>query len=111
MPILAITHKISLTIHRKLSDIALGICVRSPWVFAQMPRRPSVHSKLVLLVLAAVGACMAVATSVALWQQASSYGEMRKQALVATAQVFAAAAGPPTAARNGSDAFLALRAI
>jgi len=76
-----------------------------------MPRRPSLHRKLVLLVLAAVGACMTVATSVALWQQASSYGEMRKQALVATAQVFAAAAGPATAARNGSDAFLALRAI
>jgi signal transduction histidine kinase/CheY-like chemotaxis protein/HPt (histidine-containing phosphotransfer) domain-containing protein len=76
-----------------------------------MPRRPSLHRKLVVLVFAAVGACMAVATSVAVWQQASNYGEMRKQALVATAHVFAAAAGPATAARNESDAFLALRAI
>jgi two-component system, NarL family, sensor histidine kinase BarA len=76
-----------------------------------MPRRPSLHRKLVLLVFAAVGACMAVATSVAIWQQASNYAEMRKQALVATAHVFAAAAGPATAARSESDAFLALRAI
>jgi signal transduction histidine kinase/CheY-like chemotaxis protein len=76
-----------------------------------MPRRPSLHRKLVLLVFAAVGACMVVATSVAIWQQASNYAEMRKQALVATAHVFAAAAGPATAARNESAAFLALRAI
>jgi signal transduction histidine kinase/CheY-like chemotaxis protein/HPt (histidine-containing phosphotransfer) domain-containing protein len=76
-----------------------------------MPRRPSLHRKLVLLVFAAVGACMAVATGVAIWQQASNYAELRKQALVATAHVFAAAAGPATAARNESDAFLALRAI
>ena len=76
-----------------------------------MPHRPSLNRKLALLVLAAVGACMAVATSVAIWQQASNYAEMRKQALVATAHVFAAAAGPATAARNETDAFLALRAI
>jgi two-component system, NarL family, sensor histidine kinase BarA len=76
-----------------------------------MPSRPSLHRKLVLLVFAAVGACMAVATSVAIWQQASNYGEMRRQALVATAHVFAAAAGPATAVRSESGAFLALRAI
>ncbi len=76
-----------------------------------MPRRPSLNRKLALLVFAAVGACMAVAASVALWQQASNYAEMRRQALVATAHVFAAAAGPATAARNERDAFLALRAI
>src|SRR5262245_31436034 len=76
-----------------------------------MPRRPSLNRKLTLLVFSAVGACMVVAVSVAIWQQASSYGEMRRQALVATAQVFAAAVGPATAARNETDAFLALRAI
>src|SRR5262249_45904185 len=45
------------------------------------------------------------------WQQASHYGAMRKQALVSTAQVFAAAAGPAAASENGQQALLALRAI
>src|SRR5262249_59267200 len=38
-------------------------------------------------------------------------GVMRQQTLTATAQVFAAAAGPATASHNSQEAFRALRAI
>src|SRR5262252_4275689 len=76
-----------------------------------MATRPSLSRKLVVLVAAAVGAAVAVATAVTAWQQASHYGAMRKQALVSTAQVFAAAAGPAAASENGQQALLALRAI
>jgi signal transduction histidine kinase/EAL domain-containing protein (putative c-di-GMP-specific phosphodiesterase class I)/CheY-like chemotaxis protein/HPt (histidine-containing phosphotransfer) domain-containing protein len=76
-----------------------------------MAARPSLHRKLVVLVLAAVGAGVAVSTSVAVWQQASNYATMRKQALIATAQAFAAAAGPAAAGQNSQAAFLALRAV
>jgi signal transduction histidine kinase len=76
-----------------------------------MASRPSLHRKLVLLVVAAVGAAVMVSTAITVWQQASQYGAARRQSLVATAQVFAAAAGPAAAARNQRDAFVALRAI
>src|SRR5438105_12801223 len=76
-----------------------------------MARRPSLHRKLVLLVVAAVGAAVAVSTAITVWQQASHYGTMRKQELAATAHVFAAAVGPATAAQNKQEAFFALRAI
>ena len=76
-----------------------------------MAMRPSLRRKLVLLVLAAVGAAVAVSTAIMVWQQAAQYGAMRRQALTATAQVFAAAAGPATAAQNRQDALRALRAI
>src|SRR5262245_23912545 len=75
-----------------------------------MAMRPSLRRKLVLLVLAAVGAAVAVSTAIMVWQQAAQYGAMRRQALTATAQVFAAAAGPATAAQNRQDALRALRA-
>jgi EAL domain-containing protein (putative c-di-GMP-specific phosphodiesterase class I)/signal transduction histidine kinase/CheY-like chemotaxis protein/HPt (histidine-containing phosphotransfer) domain-containing protein len=73
--------------------------------------RPSLHRKLVTIVVAAVLAAWAVSTGVAVWQQATSYGDMRKQALLATAQAFASAIGPATAARSEQDITLALRAI
>src|SRR5262245_27200541 len=76
-----------------------------------MAMRPSLRRKLVLLVLAAVGAAVAVSTAIMVWQQAAQYGAMRRQALTATAQVFAAAAGPATAAQNRQEALQALRAI
>ncbi len=72
---------------------------------------PSLHRKLVVLVLTAVGAAVAVSTAMAAWQQAFNYGAMRKQSLMATAQVFAAAVGPATAEGRRDDVFLALRAI
>ncbi|MEA2946347.1 MAG: two-component system, NarL family, sensor histidine kinase BarA, partial [Alphaproteobacteria bacterium] len=76
-----------------------------------MPKSPSLRSKLVWLVVAAVGASTAVATTVSTWQQVSSYSAERRGTLIATAQVFAAAAGPATAERNELAAFQALRAI
>src|SRR3954469_24718842 len=76
-----------------------------------MAMRPSLHRKLVVLVIAAVGAAVAVATAMTVWQQVSQYGAMRPQTLTATAQVFAAAAGPATASQNSQEAFRALRAI
>jgi len=76
-----------------------------------MPRSPSLRSKLGWLVAAAVGASTAVATTVSIWQQVSSYGEVRRAALIATAEVFAAAAGPATADKNELRAFQTLRAI
>src|SRR5215470_13818528 len=76
-----------------------------------MAMRPSLHRKLIWLVLAAVGAAVAVSTAIMVWQQAAQYGAMRRQALTATAQVFAAAASPATAAQNQQNALQALRAI
>jgi two-component system sensor histidine kinase BarA len=73
--------------------------------------RPSLHRKLVIVVVAAVLAALAVSTAVTVSQQASMHGNMRKQALVATAQVFSAAIGPATAAHNMHEVLLALRAI
>ena len=76
-----------------------------------MPKHPSLRSRLIWLVVAAVGASTIVATTVSVSQQVSSYSAMRRQALVATAQVFAAAVGPATAAKSQLEAFQALRAI
>src|SRR5215831_6157786 len=72
---------------------------------------PSLRTRLIWLVVAAVGASTVVATTVSVWQQVSSYSAVRRQALVGTAQVFAAAVGPATAAKNQLEAFQALRAI
>ena len=44
-----------------------------------MALRPSLHRKLVVLVIAAVGAAVAVATAMTVWQQVSQYGAMRQQ--------------------------------
>src|SRR5690348_10315691 len=76
-----------------------------------MSNSPSLRSRLIWLVVAAVGASTIVATAVSVSQQVSSYSAMRRQALVATAQVFAAAVGPATAEKNRLEAFQALRAI
>src|SRR5262245_18841487 len=76
-----------------------------------MAMRPSLHRKLVLLVMAAVGAAVAVSTAIMAWQQAEQYGAMRRQALTATAEVFAAAASPAVAVQNRQGALPALRAI
>ncbi|MCC6778147.1 MAG: EAL domain-containing protein [Hyphomicrobiales bacterium] len=73
--------------------------------------RPSLHRKLVSIVVAAVLAAWTVSTVVAVWQQAASYGEMRKQALVATAQAFASAVAPAVAGLDAQEVTLALRAI
>jgi len=76
-----------------------------------MNNRRSLRQKLVLLVVASVGVAIIVATAIALWQQASNYAALRKQALLATADVFAASAAAATAASDAEQAFLSLRAI
>ena len=76
-----------------------------------MASRSSLQRKLILLVVTAVAAAVAVSTALTVWQQASSYGAMRKQSLVGTAQVFAAAVGAATASHNLHDVMSALRAI
>jgi two-component system, NarL family, sensor histidine kinase BarA len=76
-----------------------------------MTARPSLQRKLVVLVIAAVGAAVAVSTSITVWQQAADYGAMRRQTLTATAHVFAAAVSSATAAQNAKEAFFALRAV
>jgi two-component system sensor histidine kinase BarA len=76
-----------------------------------MAARPSLHRKLVVLVIAAVGAAVAVSTSITVWQQAADYGAMRRQTLTATAHVFAAAVSSATAAQSAKEAFFALRAV
>src|SRR5262245_10834127 len=76
-----------------------------------MSNRRSLRQRLVLLVAASVGTSIAVATAIALWQQAANYGALRKQALLATAEVFAASAAVATARTDASGAFLSLRAI
>ncbi|MFL5070057.1 MAG: EAL domain-containing protein [Xanthobacteraceae bacterium] len=76
-----------------------------------MTARPSLQRKLVVLVIAAVGAAVAVSTTITLWQQAADYGALRRQALTATAHVFAAAVSSATAAQNAKEAFFALRAV
>jgi EAL domain-containing protein (putative c-di-GMP-specific phosphodiesterase class I)/signal transduction histidine kinase/CheY-like chemotaxis protein/HPt (histidine-containing phosphotransfer) domain-containing protein len=73
--------------------------------------RPSLNRKLVTVVAAAVLAAWAVSTSIMLWQRASSHGAMRKQALLATAEIFGAAVGPAAATHDAQDALLVLRAI
>ena len=70
-----------------------------------MTARPSLQRKLVVLVIAAVGAAVAVSTTITLWQQAADYGALRRQALTATAHVFAAAVSSATAAQNAKEAF------
>ncbi|MGZ3408769.1 MAG: EAL domain-containing protein [Xanthobacteraceae bacterium] len=76
-----------------------------------MSKPQSLRTKLIFLVVAAVGATTTVATAISVWQQVSSYSAMRRQALIATAQVLAAAAGSATAERNELEAFQSLRAI
>src|SRR5215470_5870608 len=73
--------------------------------------RPSLNRKLVTVVAAAVLAAWAVSTSITLWQRASSHGAMRKQALLATAEIFGAAVGPAAATHDAQEALLVLRAI
>src|SRR5262245_30436270 len=73
--------------------------------------RSSLQRKLILLVVAAVAAAVAVSTALTVWQQTSNYGALRKQALIGTAQVFAAAAGAATSTGDVHRVMLALRAI
>ncbi|MGZ5827675.1 MAG: hypothetical protein ACXWJW_03965, partial [Xanthobacteraceae bacterium] len=87
-----------MAIDGKLWVITLGLCL--PLAPLLMSKPQSLRTKLIFLVVAAVGATTTVATAISVWQQVSSYSAMRRQALIATAQVLAAAAGSATAERN-----------
>src|SRR5262245_4550230 len=76
-----------------------------------MAARPSLHRKVIVLVIAAVGVAVAVSTGITVWSQADDYGAMRRQTLTATAHVFAAAVSPATAVHNAKEAFFALHAV
>ena len=76
-----------------------------------MERRGSLQRKLVVLVAASIAIATLVSTGIGLWQQSRSYVDSRRQALVTTAQVFAAAAAQATATRDEAAAFAALRGM
>ena len=76
-----------------------------------METRKSLQRKLVMLVVSSIGLATVVSTGIGLWQQTLNYAESRRQALVTTAQVFAAAAAQATAAGDEDAAFAALRGM
>src|SRR5262249_36075980 len=76
-----------------------------------MNPRPSLSRKLIFLVAAAVGTGMCVSTGVAFWQETVHYTATRREALLATAEVFSAAVAPAAAAGRGAEAMMALRGI
>ena len=76
-----------------------------------MQRRGSLQRKLVVLVAASIAIATLVSTAIALWQQSLSYVDSRRQALVTTAQVFAAASARATAAQDREAAYVALRGM
>ncbi len=71
----------------------------------------SINRKLAQLVIVAVGSAMAVVALLAVWQEGSRYLDGKRDILLATANVFAAATGDALAARDGRAADLALRGI
>ena len=74
------------------------------------PRR-SISRKLATLVVAAIGAAVVVLMAAAVWFETRQYAETKRQSLLATAQVFASATGPSTAAADHASALHAMRAI
>jgi two-component system sensor histidine kinase BarA len=74
-------------------------------------RRVSFTHRLIVLVLAAVGTGMIVSAGMSAWQQSVQYAQGRRDLLMATAQVFATAAGASAFDRNAPGALAAIRAI
>src|SRR5688572_20127767 len=71
-------------------------------------QRPSLRQRLIGLVLAAVGTGMIVSAGVSVWQQSLRYAEDRREVLLATGQVFAAAAASSAFNRAPNGAFTAI---
>ena len=71
----------------------------------------SINRKLAQLVIVAVGSAMAVVAMLAVWQEGTRYLDGKRDILLATANVFAAATGDALAARDGRAADLSLRGI
>ena len=74
-------------------------------------RRQSLVRKLVLLVVTAVTAGMAVSAVLSTWQEIERYADARRQLMLATAQVFAAAAANSVAELKQQETLEAIRAI
>ena len=74
------------------------------------PRR-SISRKLSLLVLGAVGVAVFILAAVSIWQETALYAATKRQSLLAAAELIASAAGPATAAKNGTAILEAIRAI
>ena len=74
-------------------------------------RRQSLVRKLVLLVVTAVTAGMAVSAFLSTWHEVERYADARRQLMLATAQVFAAAAAGPVAELKQQETLEAIRAI
>ena len=74
-------------------------------------RRQSLVRKLVLLVVTAVTAGMAVSALLSTWQEVERYADTRRQLMLATAQVFAAAAASSVAELKQQETLEAIRAI
>ncbi len=74
-------------------------------------RRQSLVRKLVLLVVTAVTAGMAVSAVLSTWQEVERYADARRQLMLATAQVFAAAAASSVAELKQQETLEAIRAI
>src|SRR5262249_29146759 len=87
-------------IHPYLSDQGLNLPSRKGNGKVWMERRASLQRKLVMLVAVSIVIATAFSTGIALWQQTTSYLGLRRQALLATAEVFAAAAAQATAAHD-----------
>jgi EAL domain-containing protein (putative c-di-GMP-specific phosphodiesterase class I)/signal transduction histidine kinase/DNA-binding NarL/FixJ family response regulator len=74
-------------------------------------RRHSIVRKLIALVVLAVTSGMVVSVALAVWQEIERYADGRRSVMQATAQAFAAAAGPAVADGRQREAFEAIRGI
>ena len=74
-------------------------------------RRQSLVLKLILLVVTAVTAGMTVSALLLTWHGVERYADTRRQLMLATAHVFAAAAARPVAELNQQETLEAIRAI
>ena len=74
-------------------------------------RRQSLVRKLVLLVMTAVASGMAVSALLSTWQEVERYADARRQLMLATARVFAAATARPVAELKQEETLEAIRAI
>jgi len=74
-------------------------------------RRRSLARKLIALVMIAVTAGMAVSALLTIWQEVEHYAETRRQVMLTTARVFAAAAASAIAQVKQQETIEAIRGI
>src|ERR1700733_11831953 len=74
------------------------------------PRIFNIRAKLLALIAVAVLLAQMIAAALSVWQEAERYGAQKKEILVATAQVLAAASARAVAEADGRGAYAAIRA-